>query len=506
MLPFNPGFLKRNTYLALGAAGLLVLTSCGVLNISISTPTKEQLNLTPTPETHPTEAIPPTEVPTPDKAEDGIPNRPLGIGPWWVFQTQDGLWAINPDASGLTQISGEISLLPMDFSDSVASRGGKLALITSTDPSRWANLALEVLSLPDGEFKRVTSLTSPESEPGPDAVPGDPAFEAVRAVADLQSFAWSPDGSALAFMGVVQGPTSDLYVYSVDTAEVTRLTDGPSQAISPIWSPDGEYIVHTGVDSLGTGAGFSMRGIWAARADDSGILDLYPIPQGSGNEVVVGWISSDQFLVYTWNVVCGPRSLRIYDLSDRSELMLWNGFFSDVAIDPNRGNVLLTIDETTAQCNDGGVQGIFLFQTDPMATFEILEFGIYQVDWAAEIGSFLARHGVELLAIGPEGGATKLASAPLEGEPLISPDGTYWAFTGTEQTGGAGIWVGDFGIEPDRVFSNGAWELSWDPDEQGFFFFSESGLFFAPAPGFSPILIAEGAQLEHDGGSAWVWP
>lgn len=187
-------------------------------------------------------------------------------------------------------------------------------------------------------------------------------------------------------------------------------------------------------------------------------------------------------------------------------MALWNGFFSDVAIDPNRGNVLLTIDEMTAQCNEGGVQGIFLFQTDPMAEFEVLELGVYKVGWAAEIDSFLARQGVEIHAIGPKGGATKLASGPVERDPQISAAGTYWAFNSADQTGGTGVWVGDFGAQPERVYSEDAWGLSWAPDEQGFFFFAEEGLFYAPAPGFSPILIAEGVQLEHEGGSAWVWP
>jgi len=42
---------------------------------------------------------------------------------------------------------------------------------------------------------------------------GDPGMEAKRAVLSNQSMAYSPDGSQLAFMGVINDPTSDLYVY-----------------------------------------------------------------------------------------------------------------------------------------------------------------------------------------------------------------------------------------------------------------------------------------------------
>jgi dipeptidyl aminopeptidase/acylaminoacyl peptidase len=506
MKPIIPNLLMRRLSLSIGAACVLVSASCGVLDVSITTPTKEEPTQSPTEEVVLTEIVPATEPPTPIDDQYVIPDRPLGIGPWWVFQTHDGLWAINPDASGLTQLSGRISILPVDFADSVASQGGKLAFITSSDSVRRADLSLEILSLPDGSIRKLTSLTSPETEPDPDSVPGDPEFEAVRAVADLHSFAWSPDGNSLAFMGVIGGPTSDLYVYSLDTGDITRLTDGPSQAISPTWSPDSEFIVHSGVDTLGTGAGYLMRGVWAARADNSSVLDLYPIPQGSGNEVVVGWISPDRFLVYTWSVICGPRSLRTYNLADGSEETLWNGFFSNVALDLNRGNVLLTIDEMTANCNEGGVQGIFLFQTGQMTAFEVLEFGVYKMSWVPEVDRFLARFGVDLLAIGPEGEASKLASAPIENDPVIPTDGTHWAFSGTDQIGGAGVWVGDFGQSAGQVFSGGAWGLSWSPGGEGFFFFADGGLHFAPAPNFSPILVTEGIQLMWDDAAAWVQP
>jgi hypothetical protein len=502
----KPIELKREPALYFGLMCLLVSTSCGVLDVSITNPTEVEPTQVLTSEPVPTGVIPVTEPATPTDDQYVIPDRLLGNGPWWVFQSQDGLWAINPDASGLTQLSGEISILPTDFMKSVASQGGNLALITSDDPERRTNLRLEILSLPDGQMRVLTPLTSPETEPGPEVGPGDPAFEAVRAISDLQSFTWSSDGRFLAFMGVIEGPTSDLYVYSLESDEIIRLTDGPSQAISPTWSPDGEFIVHTGVDTLGTGAGFLMRGIWAARADDSSVLDLYPIPQGSGNEVVVGWLSTNRFLVYTWSVICGPSSVRIFNLSDGSEEVLWNGFFSDVALDPKRGNVLLTIDEMTAQCNEGGVQGIFLFHTGQMAAFEVLEFGVYKMSWAPEVDRFLARSGVDLLAVGPEGAASKLASAPTASDPVISPEGSRWAFSGIDQTGGAGVWVGDFGQEVGQVFTGNAGGLFWSPNGEGFFFFADVGLYFAPGPNFDPILVAEGIQLERDNAAVWMLP
>lgn len=223
----TPNVLMRHYPLTIGILLLLAVTSCGVLNVSISTPTKGELKVTPTPEAVVTEIFPETdEPPSPIDDQYVIPDRPLGSGPWLVFQSQGALWAVNSDASGLTQLVGGLSILPAKFTTSVAPLGGNLAFIASDDVAQRANLSLEILSLPGGRITSVSALTNPETEPGPDSQPGDPKFEAIRALADLQSFTWSPDG---------------------------------------------EYILHSGVETLGTGAGFLMSGFWAARADDSSV-------------------------------------------------------------------------------------------------------------------------------------------------------------------------------------------------------------------------------------------
>lgn len=51
--------------------------------------------------------------------------------------------------------------------------------------------------------------------------------------------AWSPDGTKLAFVSGHRGTSADVFVYSRDMGESTRLTDGPSHAYQLSWSPDG---------------------------------------------------------------------------------------------------------------------------------------------------------------------------------------------------------------------------------------------------------------------------
>lgn len=57
----------------------------------------------------------------------------------------------------------------------------------------------------------------------------------------LANPAWSPDGSSIALSGSVGGIT-DLYVYNLDTDEMTRLTDDKYADLQPAWSPDGRTL------------------------------------------------------------------------------------------------------------------------------------------------------------------------------------------------------------------------------------------------------------------------
>lgn len=69
---------------------------------------------------------------------------------------------------------------------------------------------------------------------------------------------WSPDGHVLAFASGADGPSSDVYTYNLETSVVTRITDGPSEVYKIIWSPDGNWILNSGIYNVGEG----MCGTW----------------------------------------------------------------------------------------------------------------------------------------------------------------------------------------------------------------------------------------------------
>jgi hypothetical protein len=182
------------------------------------------------------------------------------------------LWAVNADGTGLTRlVQDEMIVFPYIESISVSPRGGYVAFETATD-DQLHNLTLNLIALPSGLREVITPLTNAATAPEPSEPPVLPAnFDIVRAMTEVDHLAWSPDGMRLAFMGAMLDSTSsDLYTYDLRSGAMVHLSDGPSQAIMPAWSPDGRYIVHFGVSTMGSGAGLGMEGAWAADVQTAG--------------------------------------------------------------------------------------------------------------------------------------------------------------------------------------------------------------------------------------------
>ena len=207
-----------------------------------------------------------------------------------------------------------------------------------------------------------------------------------------KSFAFSPDGSQLAFMGVIDGPTSDLYRYSLDTEEFLRLTDGPTQGYQPVWSPDGKYILHTGADGFGSGAGFQTEGIWTAEADTAAVKTLYtPVPNAA--EMILDWIDDETFIVYSWSQTCSGNNLRTYNIESNQSTVLWEESFNEIALDPASDTIVITTwDDADCGAKDGvGTYFIPVFAGNPQRVAE--EIGPI-VEWSSAGEFFLVSGGI----------------------------------------------------------------------------------------------------------------
>ncbi len=446
-------------------------------------------------ETSPTKEA--EDAPTDEIQEE--PDKPLAdVGPLWVFSTADGLFAVHPDGSGLTRFyQGPINP-PYSRQILAAPSDGYIAYLTGNN---FANTTLRITKFSGTQLDIEIPLTSDESEPGAESMPGDPEVEAVRAMTEGQSLAFSPDGSYLAFMGAIDGPTSDLYLISLKDQQITWLTDGPSQGYQPVWSPDGKYIVHTGVRTFGTGAGYSMMGVWAARADGSGVVTLYD-PSKSGSEEIMGWVDTQTFLVHSWDAVCGPKNLRTYNIETKERVVLWPGYFQSITFNPS--NAVAVLSYWMEGCNPDTEKGVYLVPTDGRDPLLVVEDKVTLVTWSQEANLILAMSEFGVLAIDSNGQFINL-DRPHGADPFpaVAPGSKDLAWPGDS------LWIGpllgSIDNPPQEIFTESVYTVTWDPSGVYVLFFAENGLYSAQKPDYIPILITEGLDNQN-GYSGWVMP
>jgi hypothetical protein len=442
-----------------------------------------------------------TATPTSLPLTDVVDGRLSESGPWLLVQADliepdeshpdlqfnYALWAIDPNGRARLQLTDRL-VVQMDISPD----GRRVAVIVA-DNDRIHNLTLKVVKLPEGDVSFNLPLTSVETEPETGAVMGDLRIEIARAISEEDNLAWSPDGRQLAFMSAHAGTSSDLYLYDLNAETVTQLTDGPSQGIPPLWSPDGHFIIHAGVETMGTGAGATMSGVWVAPADGSPVRTLYTPPRRSGGEFWLGWANESEFIAYTWSQ--GYRELRLVQADTGQVQILWEEGFDRWSFDPESKTILL-------QASSPG-NNLVMINALTQTTQSLVEATVYDLAWLPETKRFqvLTRDG-QLLTVTLAGGVIAQA-VTMDRLPAVSSTGvTAWHSS-------EGLFVqaaGDDGGQP--IFTGEVRRLIWSPSGETLFIVGEpapgrSTIYVAQAPDYQPVRMWERARIDW---AVWAVP
>ena len=270
--------------------------------------------------------------------------------PWLIIASENSLWAANPDGSGLQKIVE--NRLATKLGAAIQPGGSRVAVITS-DSDQIHNMALSLVTLPAGNVEKITDLTSSQTEKSADANPGEPEFEAISAV-NQADMAWSPDGKKLAFIGLMDGPSADLYLYDTTSKKISRVTKDSSQNYQPIWSPDGKNIIVFGVESFGTGGGLTMAGVWLVKGDGSNVKPLYD-PKNSSGEIIIGWRGNTTAILTSWGMDCGEYQLRLFDISNAQTTIIQKDC-TKAAASPT-GTILYGDGKALYLLSSGGAEG-----------------------------------------------------------------------------------------------------------------------------------------------------
>lgn len=424
---------------------------------------------------------PPTRSPPDRPTATATPAGLAPHGPYVLFAGQNiGVWITNPDGSFPTQVSDQW-LFGFDLHHALSPKGDRLAIVTRNEEG----YDLVEVTLPDGSSRRLAHLLSITPDELTLNLTSETSIAAMM-IGEYDTVAWQPpDGRLIAFAAATGGPTSDIYVVDTVTGEVRQLTDGPSQAIYPSWSPDGQYIYHVGVSLVppygGAIVGFNrIDGAWAVRASDGEVV-TQPLPADPSG--FIGWSDDEHYLMLDWADELGEVEVAT------GEATALLGFcpLSSAVQSGEAGSILLSVPQEQ-KCPAG--VGIFLWKPGENPPGVLLDTETeYGLSWLEESGVFQA---YPIALFSPDG--TRRIEQPVPDssfEPAISKKG-YEAWEVIENTQGRVV-VREPEGDWREILRVDVAELLWDPvsGETLLIAAQDGTLYAASAPDFTPRVLGD---------------
>lgn len=464
---------------------VIILVLILIVSLSCKALTPGQTS-TPPPVTQPPEQTEPPAVTVPALTDTPpgptvtpTPSSLNPTGPYVVYGGTRGVWISNPDGSFLTKVT-DLDIGTHDLQRLISPKGDRMALVVPVE-----GLDLLEVKIPSGETKTLAHLfdiTSDELSSNPLSAK---AF-ATYAIRDYDNIAWQPgEGKLLAFMGGMNGPSSDLYLYDTESGKITQMTDGPSQGVYPNWSPDGKFILHYGVSWRGPFGGAivghdHLDGVWAVRAANGEVI-TQPTPKSVALPFV-GWQDELHYITYDVDETCFDKNLRSVDVvTGKATRVTDLSFYSYIARSPENGALLFS---GAPGCPSSPGEGTFLLLPGQTTPTRLAEKRSWAIRWLPESRVFFAYPE----ALFSSDGKTRY-DPPLYDksyQPAISQKG-YQAWQVIENQQGR-VEVKTPNGDWQKIFDGFVDALIWDPASgETLLFLGHDGFLYAASyPDFTP--------------------
>ena len=296
--------------------------------------------------------VAPTRTPIPKNLGADIPSRKLDkVGPWLVASSRFEVWIFNADGSGATQMFDGVSTRNYISEQNFAVLYGRNW--TYEDMPQ-----LYIFSIPEGKLEKQIQLLP--------LIPGnihdDPLVDRASSfAAAAYSGAWSHDGKHFAFSAAIDGPTTDLYIYTLGSDKLRRMSSGPKDVVLIEWSPNDKYIVYGGAGEVNLEFWELYNydvDFWAVRVRDGKTTKLQE-GIGYAYSMVVDWVSDSQVITFTDDREKDYEDVRVVDLESGENKILWCGNYYDLGYNSEYKKLYLVAPEpeSTTQCSQPAYSG-----------------------------------------------------------------------------------------------------------------------------------------------------
>lgn len=434
-------------------------------------------------------------------------------GPWLVLHErgqgagQQALYVVDVADGGATAADIPVPQSPGEFSLFVApSPAYPYVAVTWSD---WElDFRLLVLHLPDlepvADFRllgdsaqnRIATFV-PEWE-------GQEPPVLTRIRHSLEEVRWSPNGRYLAFVGALDGPSADVYVFDAATQTVRRLTDGPNQAYLMGWSPDSRWIVHASI--FFEDVELAMEAVWAASPSTGQVAYLYPVPEYASDERLLGWRNASQFLAQSGYFEACSGDVYQVSIPDGDLTPLLTQQNAGATFDPVNGSIAFTVDpDGFCRSEDPGV---FVLDLDSGRSTHVLAGEYYWVDWSSDASALRTIDWSTEEEVYFTSGGRIIARFPRCCGAEPSPNGEYFAVPQEDHL----VIQARGGAELARLPVSESAGLLWLPDASGFVRWWRSGDGVVHVEtrlarlGWGPASSTEFGTFTSPDGAWIVWP
>ncbi|MGC1376759.1 MAG: hypothetical protein WA821_11060 [Anaerolineales bacterium] len=310
---------------------------------------------------------------------------------------------------------------------------------------------------------------------------------------DWWQLQWSPNGRYLAFPAILDGASTDLYVYDSQDGSTRQLTTGPDRVAQFWWSPDGRWIVMGEVSQASGAQNPYTTSLFAVSVSTSDIHLLYsldtPFPQN-----LLGWLDNEKFVVYdgpaSFQDASGlpARNLRMIDVASDKIQLVFDGNFTTAQLEPTSQMIVLYGKHNGDQYQ----QGAYLLS---IGAFTVKYLGSFQYEWNDFAKLFVTGVACKDDAAKTQAfdfsGAMQCAQLPLRPDLYPSPDGKWQVLL----QDGVHLEAADKSLTP--VSADPATQVIWCPDSTCFFYVANQALYRASLPDLTVQKIDEGLGADQ---------